>query len=73
MVTEEILNDLIDPEDDAKWKRAAGMMLLAVDAKVQRTNGRVTKLERFMWAAGGGLAVVTAVVVPLFIKTVLEG
>ncbi len=40
--------------------------------QVQRTNGRVGKLERFQWAVTGGLAVVSAIVVPLFIRMVME-
>jgi hypothetical protein len=32
----------------------------------------VTKLERFQWAVTGGLAVVSAIVVPLFIRMVME-
>lgn len=39
--------------------------------QVQRTNGRVTKLERFQWTIVGGLTVVSAIVVPLFLRVVM--
>lgn len=38
--------------------------------QVKTTNGRVSSLEKFRYAIVGGLAVVTAVVVPLFVKVV---
>lgn len=41
-----------------------------LEAEVRKTNGRVKKLERFMWLCIGGLAVVTAIVVPLFLDLV---
>lgn len=43
-----------------------------VKAQVIRTNGRVSSLEKFRYAAVGGLAVVMAVVVPLFIRAVSQ-
>lgn len=44
-----------------------------VRAQVTKTNGRVTKLERFMWLCIGGLTVITAIVVPLFLDVVRSG
>ena len=35
-------------------------------------NGRVSSLEKFRYAAIGGLAVVTAVIVPLFLSAVAK-
>lgn len=47
--------------------------LVATDLlpQVRRTNGRVTRLERWMWSTLGGLAVISAIVVPLFLASVL--
>lgn len=41
-----------------------------IEMQCEKTNGRVTALEKFRYAAGGGLAVITVVVVPLFVKAV---
>lgn len=43
-----------------------------LQAQVEKTNGRVSSLEKFRYAAAGGLAVITVVIVPLFIKLVTE-
>lgn len=40
--------------------------------QVKATNGRVTKLERFQWSILGGLTVVSAIVVPLFLRMLAE-
>lgn len=40
--------------------------------QVRATNGRVGKLEKFQWTIVGGLTVVSAIVVPLFIRMVME-
>lgn len=69
---EDILDALLRPDDDHAWKLAAGHAIRNIEGQTQHTNGRVTKLERFMWAVGGGLAVVSAVVVPLFLKMVWQ-
>jgi hypothetical protein len=58
------------PQTTDEMLRAVLMRLERIDLQVSRTNGRVTRLERFAWAAGGGLAVVSAVVVPLFVRMV---
>lgn len=44
--------------------------LPAIQKQVETTNGRVSSLEKFRYAAVGGLAVVTAVIVPLFVRAV---
>lgn len=69
---EDILDELLDPESDHSWKRAAGLAIRNIEDQTMRTNGRVTKLERFMWAVSGGVAVISAVIVPLFLKLVWE-
>lgn len=66
----DLLQQLLDPEDDRAWKVAVGHTLRGLLHQTTRTNGRVSKLEKFMFAAVGGLMVVSAVVVPLFLKVV---
>ena len=56
--------------DDTQWRVYHGRMLREVLAQVRSTNGRVSSLERFRYTAAGGLGVVTAVVVPLFVRMV---
>lgn len=63
----EELEDLLRPEDDRAWKLAVGATLRRMLTQTTKTNGRVSRLEKFMWAAGGGLAVVAIIVVPLFL------
>jgi len=55
---------------------------MAIDAKAERkaikdqvtaTNGRVTALERFRWLVTGGLVVLGALVVPIFLDIVFRG
>ncbi len=42
-----------------------------IDKKVEKTNGRVTVLEKFMWTMGGGLMIVSMVIgVPKVIDVV---
>lgn len=43
-----------------------------VETQVKTTNGRVTRLETWRSMAIGALAVITAVVVPLFVKVVSQ-
>lgn len=38
-----------------------------IESQTTRTNGRVTKLETKVWMMTGGLVVVSAIVVPLFL------
>lgn len=55
-----------------RWANTHGAQLARVESKVDKTNGRVRSLE--LWRAGmlGGIAVVTAIVVPLFLRLVGE-
>lgn len=69
----DLLVHLLNPDDDHAWKLAVGHTLRGLLGQTTATNGRVRKLERFMWAAGGGLSVVTAIVVPLFLENILKG
>lgn len=68
----ELLDQLLDPTNDRAWKVAAGYILSDVHSQTRKTNGRVTKLERFMWLCIGGLAVISAIVVPLFLGAVQQ-
>lgn len=49
-------------------------VLISLVEKVDRieklaniTNGRLSKLERFMWALGGGMVVIGLIIIPLFL------
>lgn len=66
----DLLEQLLDPEDDRAWKVAVGHTLRGLLHQTTRTNGRVGKLEKFMFMAMGGLVVVSAIVVPLFLSAV---
>lgn len=66
----DLLDQLLDPKDDRAWKIAAGFVLTKTLEQATKTNGRVTRLEKFMWGASGGLAVISAVVVPQFLELV---
>lgn len=68
----EILDQLLDPQNDRTWKISAGFVLQEIRAQTVKTNGRVTQLERFMWLCIGGLTVISAIVVPLFLKAVQQ-
>jgi hypothetical protein len=41
-----------------------------VKEQTKRTNGRVTRLEKFMWMVLGALVVVASLVVPIFLNLV---
>lgn len=71
----------IETMDDAHFRRFLVDRFIHVDKRLDQmdagfkrrqdeTNGRVSKLEKFMWSLLGGLAVVTAIVVPLFLDVV---
>jgi tetrahydromethanopterin S-methyltransferase subunit G len=44
--------------------------LHSIELKVDTTNGRVRALEKFGWAIGGGLVVLSLIVVPIFVALV---
>lgn len=66
----EILSALLEPDDDRAWKLAVGATLGHIHTQTVKTNGRVTALERDRNLLYGGLAVVGAIVVPLFLQLV---
>ncbi|GIW17427.1 MAG: hypothetical protein KatS3mg064_0584 [Tepidiforma sp.] len=66
----DLLDQLLNPESDRAWRVAVGHTLREVREQTMRTNGRVSRLERFIWALGGGLIVCGAIVVPLFLEAV---
>lgn len=68
----EELEDLLRPEDDRAWKLAVGATLRRMLAQTTKTNGRVGRLEKFTWAVTGGLSVLAAVVLPLFLRAMLK-
>ena len=61
------------PRSDHEILRDLWFAMGEVKEQVTKTNGRVSSLEKFRYAAVGGLAVITTVVVPLFLKTVFSG
>jgi hypothetical protein len=60
------------PQTDREILRDLWHRTRSIEEQTKMTNGRVTRLERFMWAAGGGLLVISAIVVPLFVRLVSE-
>ena len=60
------------PPTDHEILRSLWGMIIDIKAQVERTNGRVSSLEKYRWAAMGGITVVTAVVVPIFLKLVFS-
>lgn len=66
----DLLNALLEPDDEHAWKLAVGATLGNIHAQTIKTNGRVSALERDRNKIYGGLAVITGVVVPLFIQLV---
>jgi hypothetical protein len=67
----DLLKNLLEPEDDHAWKLAVGATLAAVLEQTKKTNGRVNKLEADRNKIAGGLLVISAIVVPLFLKVVV--
>lgn len=63
----ELLRSLLEPEDDHSWKLAVGATLGSILNQTTKTNGRVTKNEMDINKIKGGLIVVAAVLVPLFL------
>lgn len=66
----DLLSALLEPDDEHAWKLAVGATLGNIHAQTVKTNGRVTALERDRNLLYGGLAVVGAIVVPLFLQLV---
>lgn len=53
------------------WRRQSLMEKIIneqVIPRLDKTNGRVRTLEKFMWGLGGGIAVVAAYVLPQILK-----
>ena len=63
-----LTSEMLEPTTLRLWQKAAGRRLLHIDARLTQINGRVSKLERFVWMLSGGLVVVSTIVVPLFLK-----
>lgn len=61
----------VDAMSEHVWRRAVYNKLATIEEQVKCTNGRVTSLEQWKWAMGGGLIVVSLVLVPMFI-TLME-
>lgn len=59
-----------DRED--KWRLWLGGRILNIEAHAAKTNSRVAKLEMWRAAAMGGLAVITAIVIPMALGLLLE-
>lgn len=70
MSEDEQLAALLNPEFDRPWKIAVGTTLSEIRQMTARTNGRVTRLEKFMFMVSGGLVVVVLIAVPLFLDLV---
>lgn len=70
-MSEELLEALLDPSDDNAWKVAVGFAVRDIREQTRKTNGRVNAHDKQLAAIGGGLCVIGAVVVPLFIKVVM--
>ena len=56
-----------EPHTMREYLTALWQKVNVIDSKVTATNGRVTRLEKFMYAVGGGLTVIGAVLVPLIV------
>lgn len=40
-------------------------VLNRIESQVQRTNGRVTRLEQWKWMMAGAISIITAVILPI--------
>lgn len=65
---------MIDASLAPKTQREVNIDVLTrldrIERKVDATNGRVRDLERWKWGLGGGIAVLTVIVVPIFLRLV---
>lgn len=57
---------------EAEWRRWLGAAVMRTEEQTKRTNGRVTKLELWQRTITGGIAVLTAVVIPLLLIVVSQ-
>jgi hypothetical protein len=60
------------PQSDHEILRQLWYRTKSIEQQTMMTNGRVSRLERFQWAVAGGLVVVGSIVVPLFVRIVME-
>jgi hypothetical protein len=77
MAEEDLLDALLKPEHDYTWKLAMGQALhqvredlREVSTQTTMTNGRVNAHDRFIAMLMGGMVVIGAALVPLFIFAV---
>ncbi len=56
--------------DEANWRRLVWKSMWEIEQQARLTNGRITSLEKFKWMSAGGLLVISAFVVPLFLNAV---
>lgn len=56
-----------EPRTQAEYLSALWAKVGMIDSKLTIINGRVSKLEKAMWALGGGLTVIAAIIVPQFL------
>ena len=50
------------------WRRFIAGQFAEMQRRQDKTNGRLSKLEQWRFMAMGALAVISAIVVPLFLK-----
>ena len=55
---------------ESQYREYSMQILHTILATSKITEGRLNKLERFMWMVGGALLVIGAIVVPLFLAGV---
>lgn len=78
MMEPEMMEFEVTPKSQADYVKAIWSRQAALDKKIDdeviprldKTNGRVRMLERFMWGIGGGLVVILYWVLPQLQKTV---
>lgn len=61
----------LESMDEPHWRRWLAAQMVGIQKRQDVTNGRLTRLEQFRWMSVGALAVVSAIVVPLFLDLVL--
>lgn len=69
-VIDHFLNDIKDTLVDIKDTTTSSIDSL--NRTITGHNGRLKRVEQFMWAFGGGMAVVTALVMPLMFYYVAQ-